>query len=79
MNRSIESQINQVPATVDQSALQPVLTPQEAAMALKVSRWMIYELIRKRELTSFTLGRKRLVPTQAVHALVANRLDAEAV
>lgn len=55
-----------------------VLTIKETAAKLKVSTWTVYELIRKRELASFKLGRRRCVPIEAVQELVAMRLAAEA-
>jgi excisionase family DNA binding protein len=61
-----------------QRTLPHVLTIKEAASALRVSRWTIYQLIRRRELASFKIGSRRCVPATAVHDLVTNKLAAEA-
>lgn len=38
-----------------------LLTVQEACMQLRISRWMIYRLIQRNELTTFTIGTRRLI------------------
>ena len=48
----------------------------EACQVLKVSRWTLYELIRKRQLGTITIGKRRLVPAAAIDALI-NRLTEE--
>lgn len=47
-----------------------VYTITEACQVLKVSRWTLYELIRKRQLSTITIGKRRLVPVAAIAALV---------
>jgi excisionase family DNA binding protein len=37
----------------------------EVMARLRVSRWMVYELIHKRELSTITIGRCRRVPVEA--------------
>lgn len=61
------------------SAVAPpvVLTVPEAARALKISRWSIYQLIRTRRLATVKIGRRRLVPATALQDLIG-RLDEEA-
>ncbi|OKI23570.1 hypothetical protein A6A08_01985 [Nocardiopsis sp. TSRI0078] len=43
-----------------------LLTVEEAAERLRVSRWMIYNLIRSRTLRTVKIGRRRLVPVAAL-------------
>jgi excisionase family DNA binding protein len=57
------------------SNVEPYLTVEEVAEALKISRWKVYELIRSRELASFRVGRCRRVPASAVADMVARLLD----
>src|SRR5690606_2298811 len=43
-----------------------VLTVDEAAERLRVSRWTLYNLIRSNQLRTVKLGRRRLVPVDAL-------------
>lgn len=43
-----------------------VLTVDEAAARLRVSRWTLYNLIRSRQLRTVKIGRRRLVPVSAL-------------
>jgi excisionase family DNA binding protein len=43
-----------------------VLTVDEAAERLRVSRWSIYALIRSNQLRTVKIGRRRLVPVDAL-------------
>jgi excisionase family DNA binding protein len=43
-----------------------LLTVDEAAERLRVSRWTIYNLIRSNRLHTIRIGRRRLVPATAV-------------
>jgi excisionase family DNA binding protein len=43
-----------------------VLTVDEAAERLRVSRWSIYVLIRSNQLRTVKIGRRRLVPIAAL-------------
>lgn len=61
---------------VDLSAAPAVLTVQETCTTLRVSRWTVYRLIRSGQLQTIKLGRRRVVPTAAVRALV-DRLGGE--
>ena len=47
-----------------------VLTVAEAAERLRISRWMLYKLIHERQITTFKLGSRRLIPESAVSKLV---------
>lgn len=39
-----------------------LLTVHQACGALNISRWTLYQLIRKRQLASVKIGRRRLIP-----------------
>ena len=43
-----------------------VLTVDEAAERLRVSRWTLYNLIRSNQLRTVKIGRRRLVPANAL-------------
>jgi len=43
-----------------------LLTVDEAAARLRVSRWTIYNLIRTSQLRTVKIGRRRLVPPAAL-------------
>jgi excisionase family DNA binding protein len=43
-----------------------LLTVQEAADRLRVSRWSVYNLIRSRQLRTVKIGRRRLVTPAAL-------------
>ncbi|GAA2398823.1 hypothetical protein GCM10010191_02010 [Actinomadura vinacea] len=43
-----------------------VLTVDEAAARLRVSRWTLYDLIRSNQLRTIKIGRRRLVPADAL-------------
>ncbi|MEO3892379.1 helix-turn-helix domain-containing protein [Nonomuraea sp. B5E05] len=43
-----------------------VLTVDEAANRLRVSRWTLYTLIRSNQLRTIKIGRRRLVPADAL-------------
>lgn len=55
---------------------QLVVTPEEAAEVLKVSRSRIYELIRKGEISSVKLGRVRRIRVEKLREYL-DRLEAE--
>lgn len=55
---------------------QLVVTPEEAAEILKVSRSRIYELIRKGEIASVKLGRVRRIRVEKLREYL-DRLEAE--
>ncbi|MFC9973489.1 helix-turn-helix domain-containing protein [Spirillospora sp. NPDC127200] len=56
---------------------EPVLTVDEAAERLRVSRWTIYNLIRSGQLRTFKLGRRRLVPAAALAECLEELMDLE--
>lgn len=48
-----------------------LLTPEEAAEALNISRSKLYELLQAKALRSVKIGKARRIPTEAVHEYVA--------
>jgi len=52
---------------VDKSEL---LTVHEAAERLRISKWMLYNLIRSRRLRSIKIGDRRLIPVAALRAFL---------
>ena len=62
--------------TADQSAMiRLLLTPEEAADRLALSRTTIYELIRTGELRSVKIGRARRIPVAALGEYVTGLFD----
>ena len=57
---------------MDQSEL---LTVPEAAQRLRVSRWMLYNLIRSRRLRTVKIGSRRLIRVSAIGAYLAELED----
>lgn len=55
-----------------------LLTVQEAAQRLRISRWLLYELIRSRRLRTVKIGSRRLVPPDALRECVSTLLEEEA-
>jgi excisionase family DNA binding protein len=55
-----------------------LLSPEEAAEVLGVTRSTIYDLIRMRILTSVKIGRRRLVPVQACKEMVDRLVEESA-
>ncbi len=47
-----------------------LLTVDEAAQALNVTRWKVFELIRRQELRSAKIGGLRRIPVRAVQEYV---------
>jgi excisionase family DNA binding protein len=54
-----------------------LLTVAEAAARLRISKWMLYNLIRSRRLRSVKIGDRRLIPVPALRDFLAE-LDEEA-
>jgi len=48
-----------------------LMTVPEVCARLRVSRWMFYRLVQSGQLRTIKLGARRLVPVEAVVALVA--------
>ena len=47
-----------------------LLTVHEAAERLRISKWMLYNLIRSRRLRSIKIGDRRLIPVAALRAFL---------
>ncbi|WP_405409121.1 helix-turn-helix domain-containing protein [Streptomyces decoyicus] len=55
-----------------------LLTVDQVAARLCVSRWTVYNLIRSRELASLTIGRCRRISEAALNAYISLRTEQEA-
>ncbi|WP_067466230.1 helix-turn-helix domain-containing protein [Actinomadura macra] len=55
-----------------------VLTVDEAADRLRVSRWTLYNLIRSNQLRTVKIGRRRLVPVNALAECLDKLLEVAA-
>ncbi|GGM99309.1 MULTISPECIES: helix-turn-helix domain-containing protein [Terrabacter] len=55
-----------------------LLSPEEAAEILGVTRSTIYDLMRMRILASIKIGRRRLVPVQACEEMVKRMVEESA-
>ena len=55
-----------------------LLSPEEAAEVLGVTRSTIYDLMRMRILSSVKIGRRRLVPVKACHDMVERMVEESA-
>lgn len=55
-----------------------VLTVDQVAEHLGISRWKVHDLIRSRELASFKIGRCRRISESAVHAYISLQTEQEA-
>lgn len=55
-----------------------LLTVDQVAARLCVSRWTVYNLIRSRELNSLTIGRCRRISEAALDAYISLRTEEEA-
>ncbi|MFJ6943138.1 helix-turn-helix domain-containing protein [Streptomyces wuyuanensis] len=51
------------------------LTVPEVMSALRLSRFKVYDLIRSKRLPSFTEGRSRRIPADALATYMKNRLE----
>jgi excisionase family DNA binding protein len=52
-----------------------LLTPEEAAQALNISRTKLFELLQVQALRSVKIGKSRRIPTDAVREFVACLAD----
>lgn len=51
------------------------LTVPEVMSALRISRSKVYDLIRSRQLSSFTIGRSRRIPAGEVDTYMRERME----
>ena len=56
-----------------------LLTVEEGARRLHLSRTVIFELLRRGELESISIGRSRRIPVQALEAYVERQREVQAV
>jgi excisionase family DNA binding protein len=54
---------------------QEVLTVDEAAARLRISKWSLYNLIRSRQIRTIKVGRRRLVPASSIAECVSLLLE----
>ncbi|MXM68111.1 helix-turn-helix domain-containing protein [Streptomyces sp. HUCO-GS316] len=54
------------------------LTVPEVMTALRLSRFKVYDIIRSEQLQSFTIGRCRRVPADAIRAFIDDQLEGAA-
>ena len=52
-----------------------VYTVEEAAQALKISRWKIFDLIRTHQLRSVKIGGRRRIPHTAIDEYITRLLE----
>lgn len=50
----------------------------EAMAALRLSRSKVYDLIRSKQLLSFTVGRARRIPVDAIREYMRNQMEEDA-
>jgi excisionase family DNA binding protein len=68
--------MNATPDEVTQIMGQQLATVEEAAKVLRVGRSHAYAKVRSGELRSIHIGRRVLIPTDAIRELTAKRTDA---
>lgn len=59
-------------------AVQMLLSVDETARALRVSRATVFELISTADLPTIRVGRRRLVPMEALRLWIADRMEPNA-
>jgi excisionase family DNA binding protein len=64
--------MSKVESTIAKGGPTRMLSVQEAAGALGISRSLVYELLSSGALRSTKIGRRRLVPREALEAFVAD-------
>ena len=55
-----------------------LLTVDDTAQVLSVSRWRVYQLIWGGELRSVKIGRSQRIPTESIDAYITGLLDQDA-
>jgi excisionase family DNA binding protein len=51
-----------------------LLTIEEAAIVMSLGRTLVYELVRRNEITSIKVGRSRRIPVSALRKYISARL-----
>jgi excisionase family DNA binding protein len=64
-------------AADDSPALRLALSPEQAAQALGVSRVTLWRMVRRGEIKTFHVGRRRLVPVAVLEAFIAEQVELE--
>ena len=58
--------------------LEPIVyTAQQTAYLMNVSKHQILEMIRRKELRAFKISNKYMVPAEAIHEFIRQRLEEE--
>ncbi|OJY45017.1 helix-turn-helix domain-containing protein [Pseudonocardia sp. 73-21] len=52
-----------------------LVTPEEAADALRIGRCTVYDLIRTGQLQSFKIGKLRRIPVESVHDFARRMIE----
>ncbi|MEV6617549.1 helix-turn-helix domain-containing protein [Streptomyces sp. NPDC051051] len=60
------------------SAVPEALTVPEVMTALRLSRSKVYDLIRSRQLASFTVGRSRRIAPESLRAFIQEQIEENA-
>lgn len=53
-----------------------LLTVAEACQRLRISRWLFYQLVNQRRLSTITIERRRFVTTADLNAFIAHQREA---
>ena len=57
------------------NTLSDILTPAEAAKALHIGRTTMYRLLKEKQIKSFQIGRKILIPVKYLEKYIENQAD----
>jgi excisionase family DNA binding protein len=69
MDNALTSQPS-VASAIDTTTARILLTPEQAAEALGIGRWKLYDLLRSGQLASVRIGSCRRIPTSALMTFV---------
>jgi excisionase family DNA binding protein len=76
MTKSIEP-INDASRAAEHSGVPELLTIPEVALALRVSKWSVYSLIRANKLGTVFIRTRHLVPAEEVERFVRSQYQPE--
>lgn len=57
------------------NTLPDILTPAEAAKVLHIGRTTMYRLLKEKQIKSFQIGRKILIPAKYLEKYIENKAD----